>query len=178
VWISSPLHVWDHTCSASEKDEYREYKVTAREIYQKANASLKWEACSGFWHYNLRLVRCARHCAHRELGGNSSIRFNVHIHDRSSTSNCSVAFRGMTGGEPSSPYASSGGMVKTTFSWFFIVLMPKSHPFITCPIGSNNIVYFRNMHHFTTVYTLSKLRLIILQKENTHVTYNFIVVDQ
>jgi hypothetical protein len=35
--------VWDHTCSASEK-----------EIYQKANASLKWEACSGFRHYNLR----------------------------------------------------------------------------------------------------------------------------
>jgi hypothetical protein len=62
----------------------------------------------------------------------------------------------MTGGEPSSPYASSGGMVKTAFSPFFMVLMPKSHPFITCPIGSNNIFYFRNMHHFTIVYTLSK----------------------
>ena len=111
------------------------------------------------------LVRCAR----RELGGNSSIQFNVHTHDRSSTSNCSVAFGGMTGGEPSSPYASSGGIVKTAFSPFFMVLMPKSHPFITCPIGSNNIVYFRNMHHFTIVYTLSKLSSIILHKENTHV---------
>uniref|UniRef100_A0A0A9DDV1 Uncharacterized protein n=1 Tax=Arundo donax TaxID=35708 RepID=A0A0A9DDV1_ARUDO len=52
-------------------------------------------------------------------------------HDRSLTSNCSVAFGGMTGGEPSSPYASSGGTVKIAFSPFFIVLMPKSHPFIT-----------------------------------------------
>lgn len=54
-------------------------------------------------------------------------------HERSSTSNWRVALGGMVGGEPDSPYASSAGIVKIEFSPFFIVPMPISHPFITCP---------------------------------------------
>ncbi|CAL5068605.1 unnamed protein product [Urochloa decumbens] len=47
------IQVWDHECS-NEEDERGKYDDIVREIFEKANPSLKRELHGGFKHYNLR----------------------------------------------------------------------------------------------------------------------------
>ncbi|WVZ25213.1 hypothetical protein V8G54_003757 [Vigna mungo] len=70
------------------------------------------------------------------------------VQDNNSTSNCRVALGGIVGGDPDSPYANSGGMVKRAFLPFFIVLIPSSHPLITCPaLIMSQSIHYHSYHH-------------------------------
>ena len=44
-----------------------------------------------------------------------------------------VALGGINGGDPSSPYAKLGGILKIALSPFFMVATPSSQPLITSP---------------------------------------------
>lgn len=52
--------------------------------------------------------------------------FGTHLIERSSTYDIIVAFVGMTGGIPNSPYAISGGHIILRFEPFFIPTIPIS----------------------------------------------------
>src|SRR6266508_1511103 len=62
----------------------------------------------------------------------------VYLMPTSSTSNISVAFPGIVGGCPVSPYASAGGMIRRRLPPTSIVENPSSHPGITPPVPSAN----------------------------------------
>lgn len=49
-----------------------------------------------------------------------------------------VAFGGINGGEPTSPYAKEDGILKIALSPFFIVATPSSQPLITSPATKLN----------------------------------------
>mmetsp|Transcript_97756 Transcript_97756/g.291970 ORF Transcript_97756/g.291970 Transcript_97756/m.291970 type:complete len:342 (+) Transcript_97756:558-1583(+) len=57
----------------------------------------------------------------------------------SSISKTRVAFAGMFGGEPASPYANSWEMVHLEISPFFILATARSQPLITWPFPSENV---------------------------------------
>lgn len=123
----------NHRCTLSslsnKKQTHLHTQLISNKHYQRKTSNIPNTSSRsfGFSHFSPSLMIF--------LNNPPSLQMSLTLtQERSSTSNCRVALGGMVGGEPDSPYASSAGMVKRAFSPFFIVLIPRSHPLITCPI--------------------------------------------